>query len=641
MITPLCRASALLVAVALICNSALSQPPLPPPAKVEPKAEVPAPRPAEQPVPKPPEEPGVKVLEQGPVHEAFAQPGADVRGKGMTAPKAPPAPIPELPPDAKPDGANVKWVPGYWVWDADRKDFNWMSGFWRNVPPGREWQPGKWAAAKDGSAVYTPGFWRPADMNSWRIDLPEPPATVENGPNTPAPNQDSVWIPGAWEFRNEQYVWRPGYWARPAGDMLWNPGQYLATPRGYSYVPGYWDYPLEDRGLLYAPVCFTQPLWQNPGWAYRPRYALGVGYGNGWGTGGLFTSLYIGPGYNNYYYGNYGRPWTGGTWLGLNFGSPFWGPAFGFGGAALGPYPYAGFFPWWVTSPGFSNPLWRHYCWLNRTNPAFATGVTSAYVGRTFGVQNAPLPPVGSVAAQPAVVGGALHTAAKSAAISVAPAKPPVALVQPAAQVSNSIAAANAAKAVKAAPSLAPATGLGAGNPLHAGVRTDPVATGARGAAAMPTVVPGITRPTDAAARVPLDWTPKTGTQPLQVQPGGINPGVTAVPRNPLQIVQGSNSNPAPLVGPAHLPSANPIPSVNLNPVLRSNPAQVAPIMPSVRPSISVPPPSAMPAMRLPAQSLPSIHAPVGGGVHTGGVHVGGGHVGGGHVGGGGHGGKH
>src|SRR5262245_1145170 len=100
MITPLCRASALLTAVALACTSARSQPPLPPPAKTEPKAEIPAPRPAEQPVPKPPEEPGVKVLEQGPVHEAFAQPGADVRGKGMTAPKAPPAPITELPPDA-------------------------------------------------------------------------------------------------------------------------------------------------------------------------------------------------------------------------------------------------------------------------------------------------------------------------------------------------------------------------------------------------------------------------------------------------------------------------------------------------------------------------------------------------------------
>src|SRR5262245_45824951 len=118
MSTPLYRAAAFLAAVAFVCTSARSQPPLPPPAKPEAKTEKPA------------ADPGVKVLDKGPVHEAFAQPGADVRGKGMTAPKAPPAPIPEVPPEAKPDGANVKWVPGYWMWDEERKDFIWMSGFW-------------------------------------------------------------------------------------------------------------------------------------------------------------------------------------------------------------------------------------------------------------------------------------------------------------------------------------------------------------------------------------------------------------------------------------------------------------------------------------------------------------------------------
>ena len=30
----------------------------------------------------------------------------------MTAPKAPPQPIPEVPPETKPDGENVKWVAG-------------------------------------------------------------------------------------------------------------------------------------------------------------------------------------------------------------------------------------------------------------------------------------------------------------------------------------------------------------------------------------------------------------------------------------------------------------------------------------------------------------------------------------------------
>ena len=135
----------------------------------------------------------------------------------MTAPKAPPAPIPELPPETKPDGANVKWVPGYWQWDMEKQDFLWVSGFWRNFPAGRDWQAGKWAE-RDGKWSYSPGFWRPTNMNNWRIDLPEPPKSVDSGPSTPSENPNAVWIPGAWEYRNEQFVWRSGYWGAPNGN---------------------------------------------------------------------------------------------------------------------------------------------------------------------------------------------------------------------------------------------------------------------------------------------------------------------------------------------------------------------------------------------------------------------------------------
>ena len=176
------RAAALFAALALVATTS-AQPPLPPPDKSEAKKDA-----ADQ------AEPGIQVAEKGPIHEAFAQPGAETRGKGMTAPKAPPAPIPELPPETKPDGANVKWVPGYWQWDTEKQDFLWVSGFWRNFPAGRDWQAGKWAE-KDGKWSYNPGFWRPTNMNSWRVDLPEPPKSVESGPSTPADNPNAVWIP--------------------------------------------------------------------------------------------------------------------------------------------------------------------------------------------------------------------------------------------------------------------------------------------------------------------------------------------------------------------------------------------------------------------------------------------------------------
>src|SRR5438045_3388330 len=89
-------------------------------------------------------EKGIQIENRGPVHEAFAQPGAQTRGKGITAPKAPPPAVPEIPPDEKPAGANVVWIPGYWQWDAEKKDFLWVSGMWRNQPDGRTWQPGEW-----------------------------------------------------------------------------------------------------------------------------------------------------------------------------------------------------------------------------------------------------------------------------------------------------------------------------------------------------------------------------------------------------------------------------------------------------------------------------------------------------------------
>ena len=59
-----------------------------------------------------------------------------VTGPGAVVPKQPPDPIPEVPPDQKPEAENAQWLPGYWAWDEDRKDFIWVSGFWRVPPPG-------------------------------------------------------------------------------------------------------------------------------------------------------------------------------------------------------------------------------------------------------------------------------------------------------------------------------------------------------------------------------------------------------------------------------------------------------------------------------------------------------------------------
>jgi hypothetical protein len=304
---------------------------------------------------------GVQVENRGPVHEAFANPGAPTRGgEGYNAPKAPPPPVPELPPDEKPTGDNVTWIPGYWQYDGEKKDFIWVSGFWRNAPPGRVWSAGEWKV-ENGQHRYIPGYWKQTNENSWRVDLPEPPKSVEAGPNVPAPHKDAIWIPGHWVHRDSDYAWRPGYWGEVEDNMVWMPSQYVYTGSGYRFVNGYWDYCLEDRGLLYAPVTFSQPLWLNPGWAFRPRFGLNIGFGGGWGWGygGFYDNLYCGPGLGNFWFGNFGSPWG-------------WG---------------AGFRPWcWNGFRGFGNPVFNHYCWLNRGNIGWRNGLQQTFAARQMGV---------------------------------------------------------------------------------------------------------------------------------------------------------------------------------------------------------------------------------------------------------------
>jgi hypothetical protein len=108
-------------------------------------------------------EAGVQVLTRGPVHEAFAETVTFDPEPGIVVPKTPPAAIEELPPDQKPEGANVAWIPGYWGWDDERSDFLWVSGIWRDLPPGRQWVPGYWGKSTQGFQ-WTSGYWADAKV---------------------------------------------------------------------------------------------------------------------------------------------------------------------------------------------------------------------------------------------------------------------------------------------------------------------------------------------------------------------------------------------------------------------------------------------------------------------------------------------
>jgi hypothetical protein len=282
--------------------------------------------------------PAPEVLDQGPIHEAFAEPMALQQQERETTSKQPPEPIKELPPEEQPEGQNVQWIPGYWMWDQGRDDFVWVSGMWRDIPPGRNWVPGEWQQI-DGGFQWVPGFW--ADAKQEQINLlPEPPASLEAGPSSPAPGDNYLWAPGNWFWQNGDYVWQPGYWYEANPNWVWVPNHYSYTPQGYCYVSGYWDYLPYNRGLLYAPVYWGAGYRGGYGYGYyRPRSVIN--------TALLIANLAVNRPWGHYYYGNWGGGYPG--WLqpwGYNYGQ--WG------------YRSGNYFGY--------DPLWSYFRWSNRNH---------------------------------------------------------------------------------------------------------------------------------------------------------------------------------------------------------------------------------------------------------------------------------
>ncbi|HIQ20727.1 MAG TPA: hypothetical protein EYH34_05785, partial [Planctomycetes bacterium] len=278
------------------------------------------------------EQEGPEVLMRGPIHEAFAT-QIDFGAKpGPVVPRKPPEPVEEVPPEVRPEGEEIVWIPGYWAWDEEREDFVWVSGVWRKAPPGRRWLPGYWEEA-DGGYRWISGAWVPAESD--RITYRPPPReSLERGPTSPRPSDDHFWVPGCWIYYADCscYRWRPGYWAPCQPGWVWVPAYYVWTPTGVIYVHGYWDYLLVRRGVLCPPVYFYRPIYLRPG--YRLVHHVVID------TPRLLVHLFVHPRWRHYYFGDY------------------YGPV----------YARRGFYPWFRFHAGHHgyDPLWPHYVWRNR-----------------------------------------------------------------------------------------------------------------------------------------------------------------------------------------------------------------------------------------------------------------------------------
>jgi hypothetical protein len=292
------------------------------------------------------DEKGVEVQTRGPIHEGFAAMTTTDPETGPTVPKKPPEPIKEVPPKFKPKGENVQWLPGYWAWDDERKDFIWVSGVWRVPPRGRHWVPGHWTGVKDGYE-WVHGFWAKAGQEKLQY-LPEPPESQEEGPSSPY-KEDSFYVPGCWLWSDGDWKWRPGYWREYQEDHVWIPSCYYWTPNGCIYNSGYWDYPLEDRGVLCAPVYFNQPLWTDPDWSFQPDYYCD------WP--GILDAFFCRPDWCWYYFGD---------WYGRG-------------------YRHRGFRPWYAWGGRHFDPLFGHERWSHRDDPNWRTHLRDTFRGRDAG----------------------------------------------------------------------------------------------------------------------------------------------------------------------------------------------------------------------------------------------------------------
>jgi hypothetical protein len=248
----------------------------------------------EQPPPIPAQE-QPEVLTRGPVHEAFAEPVNLQIQEGLVVPNQPPVNIEEIPPAERPKGNRYVWVPGYWSWDGDRNNYIWVSACWRAAPPKMSWVPGYWSQVT-GGWEWVAGFWTPAGIQDIEY-LPAPPVFEYVQPPGPPPSPDNIWVPSCQYWYQGRYVQRPGYWLAAHQDWVWVPSHYIWTPRGYVFCDGHWDYPLENRGVLFAPVYLPPSVYGRSGFSYSPSIVIDIGM--------LQVNLFTYPRYSHYYFGDY------------------------------------------------------------------------------------------------------------------------------------------------------------------------------------------------------------------------------------------------------------------------------------------------------------------------------------------------
>ncbi|MGE0871146.1 MAG: IPT/TIG domain-containing protein [Kofleriaceae bacterium] len=189
---------------------------------------------------------------------AFAQPAGDQAHQRRRPPPPPghdhpdrPAKVPDRQPTKPPPPprqekmaprAGFVWTQGHWDWQNN--DWKWIDGKWEPERAGKRWRNSKWAH-QNGRWVYLPGQWMddPSAPNArdGRPRQPPPPPQAER----PAKREGYVWIPGRWDWQNNNWKWLAGRWEARRPGKRWRDARWEQQNDTYVLVEGDW---IDDNG---------------------------------------------------------------------------------------------------------------------------------------------------------------------------------------------------------------------------------------------------------------------------------------------------------------------------------------------------------------------------------------------------------
>jgi hypothetical protein len=310
-------------------------------------------------------------VDDGPIHEAFV-PAITGISALEAIPKQPPPPIVERPP-ASCDPQAI-WIRGYWDYDEDSDDFQWVGGCWRRPPSGQHWIEGFWQRFDEGY-VWIRGFWSPVPVRDLNyIDDAPPDAPDEDAPNPIGANY--FWLGGYWGYQPGQgYVQYAGRWIEMDPNFVLVPATYHWRPDGYVFTPAYWDWPLDRRGCTY-PTVYLEPAARVADVVYEPVVAVEPTVVIGWCYSYYPNYTYFVHHHyhhhHDWWYDHYDVP----TWWGWN------------GWWSLSWHNHWGVW-WWWSHPGYPHPGFM--------SAAYASHIAPPYQKNVFKVKNVYAPRIVTV----------------------------------------------------------------------------------------------------------------------------------------------------------------------------------------------------------------------------------------------------